>query len=383
MEQWRKDARTEVSIIDIEALVPKDHLLRKIEKVMDYDWLYERLDPYYCHTNGRPGTDPVVLIKMVLIQHLYGIPSLRQTYREINVNVAYRWFLGYSLLDKIPHFATVSYAFCKRFPPELATEIFEHILNKAINHRMVDPGTIFIDGTHIKASANKKKFQKEQVKKTAKIYEEQLREEVNAERAKLGKKPIEEDDDDEGGSTPGGGTTEKTVSTTDPDCGMFVKGEHERQFAYEAHTACDSHGFVLGVEVTAGNVHDSVAWDKLYDNVTGRLDVQFVTMDAGYKTPWIAKKTLDDGKIPILPYTRYNGNKKQYKPWEYTYDPVSAPIEPYRLGAVIVPARRSAEPMKRGKRLSNAISGRNIWTLWKVCERQNAGKQFMHREKKP
>lgn len=352
MEQWRKDARTEVSIIDIEALVPKDHLLRKIEKVMDYDWLYERLDPYYCHTNGRPGTDPVVLIKMVLIQHLYGIPSLRQTYREINVNVAYRWFLGYSLLDKIPHFATVSYTFCKRFPPELATEIFEHILNKAINHRMVDPGTIFIDGTHIKASANKKKFQKEQIKKTAKIYEEQLREEVNAERAKLGKKPIEEDDD-EGGSTPGGGTTEKTVSTTDPDCGMFVKGEHERQFAYEAHTACDSHGFVLGVEVTAGNVHDSVAWDKLYDDVAGRLDVQFVTMDAGYKTPWIAKKTLDDGKIPILPYTRYNGNKKQYKPWEYTYDPAS---DTYTcpLGGVL----RHTTTDRNGKRTYRTIPAR-------------------------
>ena len=87
---------------------------------------------------------------------------------------------------------------------------------------------------------------------------------------------------------------------------MFVKGEHERQFAYEAHTACDRRGFVLGVEVTAGNVHDSVAWDAVYDQVTKKHEVQFVTMDAGYKTPWIAKKTLDDGKIPILPYTRYH-----------------------------------------------------------------------------
>ena len=113
MEQWRKDARHEPIIVDLEALVPKDHLLRKIEKVMDYGWLYERLDPYYCHDNGRPGTDPVVLIKMVLIQNLFGIPSVRQTYREIQVNVAYRWFLGYGLLDNIPHFATVSYAFCK------------------------------------------------------------------------------------------------------------------------------------------------------------------------------------------------------------------------------------------------------------------------------
>ena len=51
------------------------------------------------------------------------------------------------------------------------------------------------------------------------------------------------------------------VSTTDPECGMYHKGEHEKQFAYEAHTVCDRHGMVLGVEVTAGNVHDSVAWD--------------------------------------------------------------------------------------------------------------------------
>ena len=324
MEQWRKDARSEAIIVDLEALVPQDHLLRKIEKVMDYEWLYERLDPYYCHDNGRPGTDPVVLIKMVLIQHLFGIPSLRQTHQRIQDTLSYRWFLGYGLLDEIPHFATVSYAFCKRFPDELTAEIFEHILNKALNNRMVDPSTIFIDGTHIKASANKKKFQKEQVKKAAKVYSGQLRREVNAEREKLGKKPIEEEEDDNDPQNPtGGGTVEKTVSTTDPESGMFVKGEHERQFAYEAHTACDSRGFVLGVEVTAGNVHDSIAWDKLYDEVTHKHNVQFVTMDAGYKTPWIAKKTFDDGKVPILPYTRYHGSQEGYKPWEYTYDPTN------------------------------------------------------------
>jgi transposase len=320
MEQWRKDARKEVIMVDLEALVPQNHLLRKIEKVMDYDWLYERLNPYYCHDNGRPGTDPVVLIKMVLIQHLFGIPSLRQTWQRIQDTLSYRWFLGYGLLDEIPHFATVSYAFCKRFPAELAQEIFEYIINKALNNRMVDPSIIFIDGTHIKASANKKKFQKVQVAKAAKVYAEQLRQEVNEEREKLGKKAIEDDDDDE---PQGPEMTEKTESTTDPESGMFVKGEHERQFAYEAHTACDSHGFVLGVEVTAGNVHDSVAWDKVYDAVTEKYNVQFVTMDAGYKTPWIAKKTLEDGKVPILPYTRHGRNQERYKPWEYTYDPAN------------------------------------------------------------
>ena len=327
MENWKKDSRKAPVIVDIEALVPKDHLLRKIEKVMDYEWLYERLESYDCHDNGRPGTDPVVLIKMVLIQHLFGIPSLRQTYREIQVNVAYRWFLGYGLLDNIPHFATVSYAFCKRFPPELSEEIFVHILNKALNNRMVDASEIFIDGTHIKASANKKKYQKEQVTKAAKIYQEQLAKEVAAEREALGKKTNKKDDDDD--ETPGGGSsaeefTEKKVSTTDPDSGLFVKGGHEKQFAYEAHTACDRKGFILGVHVTAGNVHDSVAWDPLYDDVTKRFsEVEYVTMDSAYKTPWIAKKILDDTKIPVLPYTRRTGKKDRYRPWDYIYDPAT------------------------------------------------------------
>jgi len=140
---------------------------------------------------------------------------------------------------------------------------------------MVDPEAIFIDGTHIK----------EQVAKAARVYAEQLREEINAERERLGKPPIKDDegtDDDDGSEE----TVEKTVSTTDPDCGMFVKGEYERQFDYEAHTACDRHGFVLGAEVTAGNVHDSVAWDNIYGQVAKHFpNSEFIVMDAGYKTP--------------------------------------------------------------------------------------------------
>ena len=149
MDQWRKGAQKAPIINDIDSLVPADHLLRKIEKVMNYEWLYERLVPYYCPDNGRPETDPVVLIQITLIQHLFSIPSLRQTHQRIHDTLSFRWFLGCGLLNNIPHFATVNYAFCKQFPDELTTEIFEHILNKAQNNRMVDPSTIFIDGTHV------------------------------------------------------------------------------------------------------------------------------------------------------------------------------------------------------------------------------------------
>lgn len=322
MYERETDGRREVAITDIEALVPENHLVRKIEKVMDYEWIYERVAPYYSTAkNVRPGTDPVVLIKMVLLQHLFGISSLRQTYQRACDTISYRWFLGYGLLDKLPHFATVSYAFCRRFPEELAAEIFEHILNKALNNRMVDSRMVFIDGTHIKASANKKKHQKEQVAKAARIYAKRLREEVNEERAKLGKPPVEEEDEDDN-DHPDGGTTEQTVSTTDPECGMYHKGEHEKQFAYEAHTVCDRHGLILGVEVTAGNVHDSVAWDSVYEQVTSRFpEIQYVTMDAGYKQPWIAQRILEDGRIPILPYTRPHGTRREgFMPWDFSYD---------------------------------------------------------------
>lgn len=151
------------------------------------------------------------------------------------------------------------------------------------------------------------KNSKKQVEKAAKIYADQLREEINAEREKLGKKPIEDNDDNDEIPPSNVETVEKKESTTDPDCRMFIKGEHERQFAYEAHTVCDNKGFVIGVEVTAGNIHDSITWDNVYDKVTRKYEVEFAAMDAGYKTPWIAKKVLDDNKVPVLPYTRYNG----------------------------------------------------------------------------
>ena len=105
-------------------------------------------------------------------------------------------------------------------------------------------------------------------------------------------------------------------------------------------------GFILGMEVTAGNIHDSIAWDGVYDQVTAKFEeVTFVVMDAGYKTPWIAKKTLEDGRVPIMPYTRYKGDKERYKPWEYTYDPASDTFQCPRGGAL-----RHTTTDKEGKR---------------------------------
>ena len=107
-----------IEIVDTESLVPKDHLLRKIDAAVDFNRLYEMVEPLYSEDNGRPSVDPVVLFKMVLIQHLYGLPSLRRTADEISANICYRWFLGYTLQEETPHFSTVSYNFRHRFTAE-------------------------------------------------------------------------------------------------------------------------------------------------------------------------------------------------------------------------------------------------------------------------
>jgi transposase/transcription elongation factor Elf1 len=275
------------------------------------------VEQYYCEDNGRPATDPVVLVKMVLVQHLFGIRSLRQAIKEIEVNLAYRWFLGYGIDTPIPHFATVSYAFATRFPSELCEQIFAWILEAAATKGFIKAETVFIDGTHIKASANKKRKRKELAAVTARIYDEQLREEINAERKAHDKKPLKDKDDDDKNPP----TQEVTVSTTDPDSGVFRKGEHETQFAYEAHTASDEHGFILGYEVTPGNVHDSKAFDKVYDKVTDRFkEIQTVTMDSAYRTPWICKRVFGDDRNASLPYKSPMTKDGYFRKYEYVYD---------------------------------------------------------------
>jgi transposase len=309
-----ENLRKNIQIIDIEGLVPKDHLLRKIDAVVDFTHIYDLVEDLYCLDNGRPSIDPVVLVKMVMLQHLYGIKSLRQTVKEIDMNIAYRWFLGYDFGVRVPHFSTISYNFSKRFPSEIFEKIFSWILDAAIARDYVKPETVFIDATHIKANANKKKNRKIIVQKTARAYDEQLRREIDEDREANGKKPFDDDDNEPP-------TKEMTVSTVDPECGLFHKGEHKKEMAYTSHTVCDKNNFILDFDVTAGNIHDSMVFDKVYDGVTSRFEgIEIVVADAGYKTPWICKRILDDGRIPSMPYKRPMSKRGFFKSYEYVYD---------------------------------------------------------------
>lgn len=234
--------RDVVEMMCTELLVLQEHLLRKIDAAVDFNRIYEIVGELYCKDNGRPSIDPVVLFKIVLIQHLYGIRSLRQTVADVEMNIAYRWFLGYRVNESVPHFATVSYNFRHRFDENTVEKIFAWILEEVEAAGYLAPDVVFVDGTHIKANANLKKQIKAAIPAAAKAYEKQLREEVNADREQHGKKPF--DDDPPDGGTP---VKEVTQSLSDPESGLFHKGEHKKCFAYSAQTVCDRHNYVLGV----------------------------------------------------------------------------------------------------------------------------------------
>ena len=109
-------------------------------------------------------------------------------------------------------------------------------------------------------------------------------------------------------------------STVDPDCGVFHKGKHKVVFAYATNVACDRNNYILGFHTEPGNVNDSVAFPKIYDKVKVYDGVKNIVMDAGYKTPAIARQVLNDKRIPVLPYKRPMTKDGFFKKYEYVYD---------------------------------------------------------------
>lgn len=309
-----EDKRDQLEVVAISDLVPADHLLRKVDKVLDLKFIYPLVEDRYSLDNGRPSIDPVILVKIILIQKLFGIKSMRQTIKEIETNVAYRWYLGYSFQDKVPHFTTFGKNYSRRFSDnKLFEEIFEHILQLAVQHRLLDISSLYIDSTHIKANANKHRYRKVIVKKSVSHFKEELDKEINETRSAEGKKPY----------TPNQSNEEKEIkqSTTDPDAGYYVKGEREKQFAYSLHACVDKNGFFVDQHVTPGNVHDSTQLAEMLNRIEANgMKPRTLAVDAGYKTPYNAYLLINKGITPFMPYTRPKGPKDRLRKNDFVYD---------------------------------------------------------------
>lgn len=191
LTKYTRDHRDQVEmvLVPIEKLVPDDHILRDIDQAISFDFIYDLVTDTYSELQGRPSIDPVVLVKIILLQHLFGIRSMRQTIKEIQVNMAYRWFLGFTISQEVPHFSTFGKNYGRRFKgTTLFEDIFSRILEEAVTCGFVDAETVFIDATHIKANANKNKYAKEVITIQAKYYQEELEKEIDEDRLERARK---------------------------------------------------------------------------------------------------------------------------------------------------------------------------------------------------
>lgn len=179
-------------IIDTESLMPQEHLLRGIDAAVDFDKIYDMVEPMYCQDTGRPGVDPVVLFKLVLLQHLYGLSSLRRTVEEARANLYFRWFLGYRIQEDIPHPTTVSHNFRHRYTAETVNKIFNWILNQIAEAGFLSAGAVYVDGTRIKGNADLSQRIREEIPAAAQRYAQELMEEVNPDQASPEGTPTQE-----------------------------------------------------------------------------------------------------------------------------------------------------------------------------------------------
>ena len=308
-----------MEFVCIEELVPKDHLLRKIDRVIDFEFIREKVKELYCADNGRPAVDPVVLFKMLFLGYLFGVRSERQLVREIQVNVAYRWFIGYGLSDKIPDASTFSQNRRRRFTESTVyQEIFDEIVLQAMRKKWINGRVLYTDSTHLKASANKHKFKKTQVEASTRHYLAELEAAIDHDRKEHGKKPLKTNAEEPA-------TKEIKQSTTDPDSGYMVREGKLKGFFYLDHrTTCGQHNLITDTHVTPASIHDSIPYLDRLDRQRQRFgfETEAAGLDAGYMSAPICKGLEDREIYGVIGYRRPTHIKGRLPKRAYSYDAV-------------------------------------------------------------
>ena len=313
----RAPTQSELEFVCIDELVPADHLLRKIDKTIDFSFIHDLVKDLYCSDNGRPALDPTLLFKLLFLGYLYGVRSERQLIRDVQVNVAYRWFLGLNLTDKIPDASTLSQNRRRRFnESEVYQQIFDEIVLQSMRKKLVSGKTLYTDSTHLKANANKNKWIKARAASTSRDYLDALDLAVEEDRLAHGKKPLPPPS-----SEPE--TREIKQSTTDPDSGYMVRDGKPKGFFYLDHRTVDGRcNIITDVHITPGNVHDSRPYLLQLDRQKDRFgfDVQSVGLDAGYFTAGICKGLEDRSIYGVISYRRPTHRKGYFYKNQYRYD---------------------------------------------------------------
>lgn len=269
----KKDGQMQIMIVDMDALIPENHLLKKIDNHVDFNFIYEKAAPYYSNI-GRKSIDPVCMVKMLLVGYLYGIKSERRLTEDVALNLAYRWFCGFDLTDKIPNHSLFSQNRRRRFTDsKIFNEIFNHIVRLCIEKGIVTGEAVVSDGSFIPAnvSAGSLIEIQQDVEQSTVHYLDALDHELERMPGYKEPEPTK---------------YEKRIvkSSTDLDCG-YINQERKKGLGYLTEMTTDTeNGIVLGVDCYPANRRESDIILKHIEKIekdTG-LKINNLALDAGY-----------------------------------------------------------------------------------------------------
>lgn len=294
----RRSGQMAMVFVDIESITPENHLLRKIDRSISFDFIYDLLAPYYPAT-GRPSIDPVSMFKMLLVGYLYGIKSERRLEAEVRLNIAYRWFCEFDLNDTIPFSKTRTR---KWQQSRLFQKVFQEIVKQCIINGWVDGESMAADGSYIPANVSRESWidTEIEVEQSMQSYLDALEEELSMQPG-FKKPPVKKV------------KKRRTTSRTDPDSGYINHG-NKRGIGYlmEATVDC-KYGILTGVDVYPANEKESLLILRhLERQIKSGVPISCLALDRGYETGAVHRGLELLGITGYIPAIRFSNPPEKY-----------------------------------------------------------------------
>lgn len=298
---------------DLDDRIPSNHLLRRIDAVLDLGWLRSELAPFYSHT-GCPSVDPELMIRMLLIGYCYSIRSERRLCQEVELNLAYRWFCRLGLEDRVPNHSTFSVNRHGRFrDSDLLRKVFESIVHRCREAGLVAGEGFAVDASVIEADASR--FQR---------VEGSV---VDWTQAQRSRRPVREYlaalDGEHSPTNPD--RQPKAISPTDPTAAWTTRGRNKVMFGYSLNYLIDmEHAVILDVEATPTRITKEVdATETMIERTEERFGLKpgHIAGDVAYSTgemlDWFLKREIEP-HIPIKDMSKRKDGT--YSREDFAYD---------------------------------------------------------------
>ncbi|MGA1342287.1 MAG: transposase [Hyphomonas sp.] len=257
-------------------LIPDDHVLVRIDRVLDLGWLRAEVAELYCAENGRPGIDPEVAVRLMLAGFLLGVVHDRRLMREAQVNLAIRWFIGYALHEALPDHSSLT-RIRQRWGEDVFRRIFTRVVRQCQAAGLVSAETVHIDASLIRANVS---------------MDALVSRHLDA---------VEDANDGERDARTSGKF--KKLCRTDPDATMATSSKAPLRPAYKQHTAVDDlEGVVVDVEIVTGEEHDTGQFEERINAMADTLAKvpDRITADAAYGVGNVYA-VLEDREIEGVP----------------------------------------------------------------------------------